>query len=258
MTTYLDLNADLGESFGAWRMGDDDALLSVVTSANIACGFHAGDPSVLLKTCRAAAERGVTIGAHVGYRDLAGFGRAFVDIEPDRLHADVLYQLAAIAGVARVAGARLAYVKPHGALYNAIVHHHAQAEAVVGAVADFSRAAGGEPLALLGLPGTLSLRLAEGAGLRAVGEVFVDRAYRPDGTLVSRREPGAVLHDVATIVERVTRFAQTGSMLAIDGNPVRPAAASLCVHGDTPDAVGVAVAVRQALESAGVRLRPFA
>ncbi len=258
MGARLDLNADLGESFGRWPMGDDEALLSVVTSANVACGFHAGDPSVLLATCRAAAERDVTVGAHVGYRDLVGFGRVFIDVEPERLYADVLYQLAAIAGVADVAGARLGYVKPHGALYNTIVHHQAQAEAVVGAVADFGRRGAGGPLALLGLPGSVSARLAEAAGLRAVGEAFVDRAYRPDGTLVSRREPGAVLHEVSEIVDRVTAFARTGLMRAADGSEIALEASSLCVHGDTPDAVGIARAVRAALEASGIELSPFA
>lgn len=252
----LDLNADLGESFGGWRMGDDEALLDLVTSANIACGFHAGDPTVLLATCRAAAERGVVVGAHVAYRDLENFGRVFVDAEPWRLYADVLYQLAAIAGVARVAGARLAYVKPHGALYNAIAHHEAQADAVVRAVADFAGAHG--PLALLGLPGTLSLRLAEASGLRAVGEAFADRAYRTDGSLVPRRERHAVLTDVDEIVARAVRFARDGTFATSDGAEVRVAASSLCVHGDTRDAVAVARTVRAALEASGVELKPFA
>ena len=256
MTVSLDLNADLGESFGAWRMGDDAALLDVVTSANVACGFHAGDPSVLLATCRAASERGVVVGAHVAYRDLENFGRVFVDVEPRRLYADVLYQLAAIAGVARVAGARLAYVKPHGALYNAIAHHEAQAEAVVRAVADFSGVHG--PLALLGLPGTLSLRLAETSGLRAVGEAFADRAYAPDGSLVPRRERHAVLTDVDEVVARAVRFAREGTFAASDGSEVHVAASSLCVHGDTRDAVAIARTVRAALEASGVEVKPFA
>ena len=197
------------------------------------------------------------MGAHVAYRDLANFGRVFVDVEPERLYADVLYQLAAIAGVARLAGARLAYVKPHGALYNTVAHHEAQADAVVRAVTDFSRTLE-RPLAMLGLPGTLSLRLAEASGLRAVGEAFVDRAYNPDGTLVSRRLPGAVLHDEAQIVQRIARFTATGSMPTVDGGEVALAASSLCVHGDSPGAVAMARAVRAELGASGVDVRPFA
>lgn len=257
MAATLDLNADVGESFGNWRLGDDAALLTTVTSANVACGFHAGDPAVLIETCRTAAANGVTVGAHVGYRDLPNFGRVFVDQEPERLYADVFYQLSAIAGAARLAGARLGYVKPHGALYHAIAHHEAQADAVVRAVADFARVHEVE-LALLGLPGTLSLRLAEAAGLRAVGEAFVDRAYMPDGSLVSRREPGAVLHDADAIVARILDFARTGDMTAVDGSRVAVSARSLCVHGDSPGAVALARAVRAALTDAGVACAPFA
>lgn len=255
--TTVDLNADLGESFGAWSMGDDAALLDVVTSANVACGFHAGDPSVLLATCRAASERGVVVGAHVGYRDLANFGRVFIDVDPDRLYADVLYQLGALAGAARVTGARLAYVKPHGALYNAIVHHQAQASAVVRAVADFSHGLDA-PLAVLGPPGTLSLRLASVAGLHAVGEAFADRAYAPDGTLVPRAAPGAVIHDADAVVARVVQLATTGSVTAVDDSVVPIAAETICVHGDTPGAVAIATAARRALSDAGVAVRSFA
>lgn len=253
----VDLNADLGESYGAWRAGDDAALLDVVTSANVACGFHAGDPSVLLATCRAAAERGVVVGAHVGYADLANFGRVFVDVPDDRLYADVLYQLGALAGACAVAGARLAYVKPHGALYHAAATHPGQASAVVRAVAEFSRTRP-EPLALVGLPGGLSLRLAADAGLRGVGEAFADRGYAADGTLVPRGEPGALLHDPAAIAERVVGFARTGTIAAVDGEPVRVSAETVCVHGDSPDAVAIARAARLALEASGVAVRPFA
>lgn len=254
---YLDLNSDLGEAFGSWRMGDDDALLQIVTSANVACGFHAGDPSVLLATCRTAASRGITVGAHVGYRDLPNFGRVYIDLEPERLYADVVYQLGAMAGAARLTGARFAYVKPHGALYNTVATHEPQADAVVRAVADFSRATE-HPLAILGLPGTLSLTLAREAGLRAVGEAFVDRAYNPDGSLVSRRLPGSVLHDPDEIVARIERFAATGSIVAVDGSDVALDAESLCVHGDTPDAVAIARAVRATLGVSGTTVKPFA
>ncbi|NNG20035.1 LamB/YcsF family protein [Naumannella sp. ID2617S] len=254
--TSIDLNSDLGESFGMWQMGDDDALLDVVSSANVACGFHAGDPSVLLATCRGAVERGVQLGAHVAYRDLAGFGRSFIDVPGEQLYADVLYQLAAIDGVARTVGGSLSYVKPHGALYNTIVHHEPQADAVVRAVADFS-AARTEPLALLGLPGSVVLRQAEAAGVRVVREAFCDRAYNNDGTLVNRRTDGAVLHDPEQVAERMVRLVETGELTAIDGETIGVEADSLCVHGDSPGAVAMAQRVRDALTSAGVEIRAF-
>ncbi|QNK52641.1 LamB/YcsF family protein [Dermacoccus sp. PAMC28757] len=252
----IDLNADMGESFGAWTMGDDAALLDVVSSANVACGFHAGDPLVLARTCAAAAERGVTIGAHVAYRDLTGFGRTFVDVEPARLKAEVLYQLAAIDGVARAHGTSVGYVKPHGALYNAIVHHEAQAEAVVRAVERFNAAAR-KPLAILGLPGGVVLDLAESRGIRAVREAFADRAYTAEGTLVPRREPGAVLHDPALVAERMLSLVTTGEVEAIDGSRVRVDAESICVHGDSPGAVDMAVRVKESLTGAGAAIAAF-
>ncbi|KRE37038.1 hypothetical protein ASG73_12060 [Janibacter sp. Soil728] len=248
----IDLNADLGESFGSWTLGDDDAMLEVVTSANVACGFHAGDPSVLRHSCDRAADRGVAIGAQVGYRDLAGFGRRFIDMVPAELTDDVLYQIGALEAFAKVAGTRVRYVKPHGALYNAIVHHEAQAAAVVEAVVSYDRT-----LPVLGLPGSAWLRLAEEAGLTTVGEAFADRAYTPEGTLVSRREPGAVLHDPAEIAERCIRIATKGEVVATDGSIVAAPAGSLCVHGDSPGAVEIARQVRAGLEQAGVPLTPF-
>ncbi len=251
--TVMDLNADLGEGFGRWTLGDDDALLDVVTSANVACGFHAGDPSVLRRTCERAADRGVVIGAQVGYRDLAGFGRRFIDMEPDDLTNDVLYQLGALEAFARVAGTRVSYVKPHGALYNAIVHHEAQAAAVVDAVRRYD-----PTLPVLGLPGSAWLRLAGEAGLTAVPEAFADRAYTPEGTLVSRREAGAVLHDPDEVAQRCVRLATQDEVVAVDGSVVPVRAASLCVHGDSPGAVDMARAVRAALEGADVSVAAFA
>ena len=245
----IDLNADLGESFGAWRMGDDAALLDIVTSANIACGFHAGDPRTMLATVAAAAERGVAIGAHVSYRDLAGFGRRFIDVSPDDLYADVVAQLGALAGACQVAGTTVAYVKPHGALYNAIVGHRMQAEAVVAAIRDFNPA-----LVLLGLPG-VALQLAEAAGLRTAVEFFADRAYRPDGTLVPRGEPGAVLTDPDQIADRVLELVGVGRS---EPSPGVGAPVSVCVHGDTPGAVAIARRVRERLEADGVHLARFA
>ncbi|WP_394276176.1 LamB/YcsF family protein [Luteococcus sp.] len=255
--TTVDLNADMGESFGAWTMGDDRALLDVVTSANIACGFHAGDPTVLTRTCRMAAKRGVGIGAHVSYRDLAGFGRSFIDLPPAQLRDELVYQLAAITGVAATVGAHVGYVKPHGALYNAIVHHQAQAEAVVEALVTINKTLD-RPLALLGLPGALVLDLAEQAGLRAVREAFADRAYTAEGTLVSRRQEGAVLHDADEVARRMVQLVRTGSVTSIDGQPVQVQADSICVHGDSPGAVAMAKAVREALEADGIALRSFA
>lgn len=248
----IDLNADLAESFGRWELGDDDALINVVTSANVACGFHAGDPSVLARACARAAERGVAVGAQVAYRDLAGFGRRFIDVAPDDLTNDVLYQIGALEAFARVSGTRVAYVKPHGALYNAIVHHEAQAAAVVSAVRRYDPS-----LPVLGLPGSAWLRLASEAGLTTVPEGFADRAYTPEGTLVSRREPGAVLHEPDEIARRCVRMATRGEVEAVDGTLLYVRAASICVHGDTPGAVATARAVRAALGEAGVDLVPF-
>src|SRR3954469_19070270 len=207
----MDLNADMGEGFGSWSMGDDSALLDVVTSANVACGFHAGDPSIMRRVTAEAVERGVAIGAHVGYADKPGFGRRFLDIEPAALRDEVVYQLGALDAFARIAGDRVRYVKPHGALYNTIGHHEAQAAAVVGAVADYDRT-----LPVLGLPGSAWLRLAAEAGLTVVQEAFADRAYTPEGTLVSRRLSGAVLHDPAEIAARCVAMAT--------GEPVRDVA----------------------------------
>ncbi len=249
----LDLNSDLGESFGQWVLGDDEAMLELVTSANVACGFHAGDPTTLRRTCAIAAERGVVVGAQVGYRDLAGFGRRFIDVAPGELADDVVYQIGALDGMCRVAGTAVRYVKPHGALYNAIVHHEEQAAAVVAAVRDYS-----PDLPVLGLPGSAFLRVAERAGLRAVPEFFVDRGYTPQGTLVPRREAGALLHDPAEVTARVLRLVSDGVVAAVDGSDVAVRAASACVHGDSPGAVDMARAVRAGLAEAGVPIRAFA
>ncbi|WP_242454097.1 LamB/YcsF family protein [Bailinhaonella thermotolerans] len=249
----IDLNADLGESFGVWRLGDDEALLGVVTSANVACGFHAGDPLIMRRTCEAAVERGVAIGAQVSYRDLAGFGRREMDVAPEELTADVLYQLAALDGVARAAGGRVSYVKPHGALYNRAARDPAQAAAVLAAVAAYDRS-----LPVLTLPGSAVERAAPPYGITVVGECFADRAYTPEGGLVSRRLPGAVIEDAGQVAARSVRMAAEGLVTAADGSEVPVAARSICVHGDTPGAVRLARAVRDALEAAGVRVEAFA
>ncbi len=219
---HIDLNADLGEGFGVWRLGDDDAMLDVVTSANVACGFHAGDPAGLLRVCRAAAERGVRIGAQVGYRDLAGFGRRFIDATAEELFADVAYQIGALQALAQTVGAEVGFVKPHGALYNTVVTHQEQAAAVAEAVRSVDAG-----LPVLGLTGSAFFVAAARQGLRTVPEAFADRAYRPDGQLVSRREPGAVLHDRAVIAERVAAMVTGGQVTAVDGSPVAVGAESI-------------------------------
>ncbi|GAA3343324.1 5-oxoprolinase subunit PxpA [Amorphoplanes nipponensis] len=249
----MDLNSDLGEGFGAWRLGDDDAMLDVVSSANVACGFHAGDPRSLLATCARAVTRGVAIGAQVGYRDLAGFGRRFIDYDRADLVADLIYQLGALDGLARAAGGRVRYVKPHGALYNTIVHHEQQAAAVVEAVRRYDPA-----LPVLGLPGSVFLERAAAAGLGTVREAFADRGYRPDGSLVPRGEPGALLHDPDEVAARMLRLVTRGTLVAADGTVLTMAADSICVHGDTPDAVTLARAVHGALTGAGVPITAFA
>jgi 5-oxoprolinase (ATP-hydrolysing) subunit A len=249
----VDLNADLGEGFGVWRLGDDEALLEVVTSANVACGFHAGDPVTMRRVCARAAARGVAVGAQVSYRDLAGFGRRFIDVEQAELTDDVLYQLAALDGIARVAGTRVSYVKPHGALYNAAVSHERHAQAVIDAVLAYDRR-----LPVLGLPGSALLRRAEAAGLSPVAEGFADRGYTAAGALVPRREPGALVHDPEIVAERAVRMAARGVVEAVDGTTLPMPVRSVCVHGDTPGAVQMARAVRTAIEAAGLSLRPFA
>lgn len=251
--TTIDLNSDLGEGFGAWTMGDDAAMLDVVSSANIACGFHAGDPTIMLATARAAAERGVAIGAHVAYRDLAGFGRRPVHVTADELHADVVHQLGAMAATARVAGTAVTYVKPHGALYNTACADPVQAEAVVRAIADVDGS-----LAVLALPGSELLLAAERHGLRAVAESFADRAYEPDGSLVSRSKPGSVLHDPDEVAARVLRMVAEGVATAVDGSELQVRADSVCVHGDSPGAVAMAHAIRATLTEHGVTIAPFA
>ena len=248
----IDLNADIGESFGRWKLGDDEALCESISSANIACGFHAGDPATLLTTVGSAVSHGVAIGAQVGYHDLPGFGRRFIDMNPDDLTAEVIYQMGALEGLARSRGGRVEYVKPHGALYNAIFRHRGQAAAVVRAVLEFDAS-----LPVLGLPGSAFLELAADAGLRTVAEAFADRAYTPDGSLMPRGEPGAVLHDPAVIAARMARLAIDRSIEASDGSRLTVVADSICVHGDTPGAVEIASAVRASLAAHDVAVQSF-
>ena len=249
----VDLNSDLGEGHGSWSMGDDDALLSIVTSANVACGFHAGDPSIMRHVTAQAVSNGVSIGAHVAYRDLTGFGRRFIDVDPATLRDEVTYQIGALDAITRQVGGTITYVKPHGGLYNAIVTHEEQAGAVVAAVRAFN-----PDLVLMGLPGSVVLKLAEVAGLRTAHEAFADRAYTPEGHLVSRKEKDSVLHDPEQIARRCIAMATGEPIKDINGDPLTLQPDSICVHGDTPGAVEIARQVREALEGAGVPLAPFA
>jgi UPF0271 protein len=249
----IDLNADLGESFGAWRLGDDKALLGIVSSANIACGFHAGDPLTIRRACAGAVARGVAIGAQVSYRDLAGFGRRSMTVPAEELAAEVLYQIAALDGVARAEGGRVRYVKPHGALYNRAVTDPEQAAAIASATASYD-----PTLPLLTLPGSALATAAADVRLRTITEAFADRAYRDDGTLVPRGEPGAVLTNPEVVAARVVRMVVSGTVQTVSGAALEVSPRSICVHGDTPGAVELASAVRSALDQAGVALAPFA
>jgi UPF0271 protein len=249
----MDLNADLGESFGRWTLGDDAALIEVISSANIACGFHAGDPPTLRRSCELAAARGVAVGAQVSYRDLAGFGRRFIDVAPKDLRDDVLYQLGALEAFARAGGTRVTYLKPHGALYHAVVDHEGQADAVISAVLQF-----GSDLAVLGLPGSALLRAATEAGLRAVPEAFADRVYTARGGLLSRAVAGSVITEPARIADQVRRLIGGPGVLADDGTVVPVRAESICVHADTAGAVEIARVVRAEIEASGATVAPFA
>ncbi len=238
----IDINSDLGESFGAWSMGDDEAMLDVVTSANVACGFHAGDPAGILRTLKAAAAKNVAIGAHVAYPDKVGFGRRNMDVASHELTADVIYQIGALQGLAKAAGTCVRYVKPHGALYNTIAHDRRQALAVIEAIRAID-----PTLILVALAGSSLIELARNEGLQCIAEAFADRAYTPQGTLVSRREPGAVLHDPQLVAQRMLRLVEDGTVEAIDGSLTRIQADSICVHGDSPAAVDMARELRRGL-----------
>ncbi|WP_099022358.1 LamB/YcsF family protein [Mycolicibacterium palauense] len=248
----VDLNADLGEGFGVWQLGDDEAMLDIVTSANVACGFHAGDPTSLLRVCHGAAGRGVRVGAQVSYRDLAGFGRRYIDVAPTDLTADVVYQIGALQALATAGGTTVSYVKPHGALYNTAMTDPRQARAVAEAVRAVDPG-----LPVLGQAGSAFFAEARNAGLRTVAEAFADRAYRPDGRLVPRGEPGAVLHQPEEIAQRVIDMVTTRRVTAIDGTDIDIDVESVCVHGDSPGAIHIAGAVWEQLRDAGIHLRAF-
>ena len=250
--TAIDLNSDLGESYGAWRMGDDETMLAIVSSANVACGFHAGDPAGIWKTVKAAAAKGVSIGAHVSYPDRVGFGRRDMDVTSGELIADVIYQIGALTGMAAAAGTTVGYVKPHGALYNRIAHDAKQGQAVIDAIKAIDPS-----LVLMGLANAPILKLAEASGLKTVAEAFADRAYTPDGQLVSRREQGSVLHDTQLIARRMLQLAREGTLEAIDGSTINIDAQSICVHGDSPGAVAIAQEIRRAFEADGITVQSF-
>lgn len=249
MTLSIDMNSDLGEGYGAWTMGDDAAMLNIVSSANVACGFHAGDPSGILETVRQAAQRGVAVGAHVSYPDRVGFGRRAMDVAPTDLAADVIYQIGALQALCAAAGTRVTYVKPHGALYNTIAEDARQGEAVISAIK-----AADSSLALMGLAGAPILKRAADAGLATISEAFADRAYTPSGALVPRRESGSILHDANLVADRMLQLAMEGTIQAIDGTVLRLQADSICVHGDSPGAVQMAARVRQVLTAQGVSI----
>lgn len=248
----IDLNSDLGEGFGPWGMGDDAALLDVVTSANVACGGHAGDPDTMARTLTQARNRGVVIGAHPGYADPIGFGRRVIPMTPAEIARMVAAQVGALAGVAALAGAELRYVKPHGALGNLAADDRAVAEAIVLAVAALPGR-----LAVLAISGTELEGAARSAGVQVFSEVFADRAYLPNGRLVPRSQPGAVLHDASEAADRLVRFLETGRMPVVGAEPIRLAAQSVCVHGDTAGAVEMARIIRARLDRAGITVAPF-
>ena len=245
----IDLNSDLGESFGPGPMGQDAALMESISSANVACGFHAGDPGAMRQTIALARDKGVAIGAHPGFPDLVGFGRREMKASPAEVEDFVLYQVAALAGMARAQGTKLQHVKAHGALYNMACKDRALADAIARAVAAFDRS-----LILFGLPGSELLRAGEAAGLPVAAEVFADRAYDPDGSLTSRSKPGSVIHDAKAVVERAVRMVREQNVVAVDGSTIALRADTICLHGDTPGAADLARAVRTGLEHAGIRI----
>lgn len=245
----VDLNSDIGESFGAYKMGNDAAVMDAVTSANVACGFHAGDPLVMKKTLKACAEKGVAAGAHPGYPDLVGFGRRNMKCTPEEEYADCLYQVGAIQAFCRANGMELQHVKPHGAMYNQAAKDPELAKAIAQAIKD-----AGEGIILMGLANSAFEEAAKEVGIPFAAEAFADRGYMPDGSLVPRAKPGAVIHDVAEAAKRVVRMVTEGKVTAIDGTEINFRPQSICMHGDTPEAVEMAKAVRTALEAAGVKV----
>jgi UPF0271 protein len=252
MSLRIDINSDMGESFGAYSIGHDRGLMQSITSANVAAGFHAGDPSVLRETIKLARQHGVAVGAHPGFPDLVGFGRRELNVTPREAEDMVLYQVAAVAGVAAAEGVSVQHVKPHGALFNMAVRNAELSAAIARAVAAFDRS-----LILFGLPGSEILAAGRSAGLRVAAEVFADRAYEPDGSLASRRKPGSVIHDPDAVVARAVRMVQDRTVVATDGSVVTLEADTICVHGDTPGSDELAARIRAGLERAGITVKPL-
>lgn len=248
----IDLNSDLGEGYGPWMMGDDARILDCVTSANIACGGHASDPETMYRTLRLAADRGVTVGAHPGYADREGFGRRIIPMAPDEIGRMVVAQTGALVAMARLAGTTVRYVKPHGALGNLAAADATVASAIVAAVQAMD-----PTLAILAISGTQLEQAARAAGATVFSEIFADRAYQPDGQLVPRSVPGAMLHDATAAADRLLAFLRSGRMPVLGGEPIALAAASICVHGDSPDATAMAWHIRARLEAEGVTVAPF-
>lgn len=248
----IDINSDMGESFGAYTIGHDLGLMKSITSANVAAGFHAGDPSVLRETIRQAKAHGVAVGVHPGFPDLIGFGRRELNVTPKEAEDFVLYQIAAVAGVASAEGVSVQHVKPHGALFNMAVRNADLSAAIARAVAAFDKS-----LILFGLPGSEILNAGRAAGLRVAAEVFADRAYEPDGSLASRRKPGSVIHDAAAVVARAVRMVKDRTVVAIDGSVVPLQADTICVHGDTPGSDDLAAKIRSGFEAAGITVKPI-
>lgn len=250
MSLQINLNADIAEGWGAYDIGNDAALIKIIRSANVACGFHAGDPGVMRATVALAKQHGVAVGAHPGFPDLAGFGRRDLHATPREVEDFVVYQIGALAAIAAALGVRLQHVKPHGALFNMAVRDAALADAIARATASVDRS-----LILFGLPGSELVRAGQRAGLRTACEAFADRAYEPDGTLVSRRLPGAVVHDAEAVEARVVRMAAERTVVAVDGSVVGLDIDTICVHGDTRGAADLAARIRRALDAAGVSVK---
>ena len=246
----IDLNADVGESFGAYKLGRDEDLIPLITSANVACGFHAGDPGIMRATVALARQHRVAVGAHPAFPDLVGFGRREINASPREVEDAVAYQIGALAGIAAAEGVRLQHVKAHGALYNMAVRSRPLADAIARAAASIDRT-----LILLGLPGSELIEAGRQAGLRTAPEGFADRAYQPDGALVPRTRAGAVIDDTDTVVDRAVMMAQERAVIAIDGSRVSIDVETICVHGDTPGAAALALRIRQALANAGIQVR---
>jgi UPF0271 protein len=248
----IDLNADLGEGYGPWTMGDDQAMLDIVTSANIACGGHASDPETMFRTLTWARERGITVGAHPSYPDKEGFGRRRLPFPPPEVERFVAAQAGALLAIAALAGTRVAYVKPHGALANVASEDRPVAEAIMRAV----KAVDGK-LAVLAISGTVLERVAREAGLAVYSEVYADRGYTPEGNLVPRGQPGALIEDYAAAASRLIGWLETGQMPTVSGQPVALTGQSICVHGDSPGAIMMALAIRAALAARGIAVAPF-